>query len=694
MMQKRLRLEDDVTAIRGIGEVRARQLQQLGIRTVEDMVFFFPRRYEDRRQIVSIKDLVPGGPPQAFRACVVSLEQRVARRNRNMHITRVCVSDGESVAWCLWFNRRSLKNFLQPGMELALYGSLERNHPSPELLNPEFEILEDNDPRSVGRIVPVYASTAGLNEKWLRRVIETVLKIVSPQIPEILPLQIMEKFHFIDAASAVKQMHMPTDEDTFHAARRRLVFEEFFLLQMGLALRHRLGKLEKEAPPLRGAPVLVNQFRANLPFELTDDQKRVIEEISADLRRPVPMNRLLQGDVGSGKTVVALMALLQAIDSGVQAAMMAPTAVLARQHALTLRHWLTPLGVDVGLLTGGVSSTERRRVYDGLASGDLRLVVGTHALIQSSVQFKHLGLIIIDEQHRFGVLQRRALNNKAGNEAPHTLVMTATPIPRTLALSVYGDLAVSSIHQLPAHRQPIRSVWISDNRLPKMLKFLDKEMAVGRQVYWVCPLIEESENFDAAPLEARFEKLSKVFAGRRLAMLHGRMSDKEKNAVMTEFAAGRIDLLASTTVIEVGIDVPNASVMVVENAERFGLSQLHQLRGRVGRGPYKSWCILYADPKNPEAEHRLDQFCSLSDGFAVAEADMRLRGPGEFCGVRQHGLTDFRVADLLRDGPVMETARTEAFELMEQDDVEAKYPMLMAAVLKRYGQMLDIIRTA
>ncbi len=692
MIRGVLRLEDNVTLIRGVGEAKSQMLQRLGITTVEDLVYFFPRRYEDRRQIVEIKDLVPGGPHQAFRARVVSVEQRVARSNRNMHIIRVCLSDGKNLLWALWFNRWGLRNLFQPGMELALYGSLEQKGVAPEMLNPEFEILDGSDPKSVGHIVPVYSMTSGLSEKWLRLIIESTIDAVVKQIPDILPPKIAEKYHFIAPAAAVREMHRPTDEETFRAARRRLVYEEFFMLQAGLALRHSSLAMGEKAVPLSGKPVLGAKFLKSLSFELTDDQKKVIDEISRDLRREVPMNRLLQGDVGSGKTVVAVSAILQALDSGVQAAMMAPTAVLAQQHAITLSRWLAPLGVETALLTGGIVQAERKKVYDGLADGTLRVVVGTHALIQEAVKFKKLGLAIVDEQHRFGVLQRKALNNKAIDGAPHTLVMTATPIPRTLALSVYGDLSVSTIHQMPAHRQPVKTVRIGSNRLPGMLKFLDSEMEAGRQAYWVCPLIEESSNFDAAPLESRFEKLQQIFPNRRLAMLHGRMSDKEKVAVMNDFSAGKINLLASTTVIEVGVDVPNASVIVMENAERFGLSQLHQLRGRVGRGVHKSWCILYSDPKNIEAEQRLDQFCALNDGFAIAEADMKMRGPGEFCGVRQHGLTDFHVADLIRDGAVMESARRDAFAFMGQGDPEKNCPQLMRAVLRRYGQMFDLVR--
>ncbi len=693
MTKQTLCLADPVTAVRGVGEAKALLLQRLGIGTVEDLVYFFPRRYEDRRQVVGIGSLVPGGPPQAFRARVVSVEHRMSARRRGVNILRVCLSDGKNVAWALWFNRWNLKNLFRTGMELALYGSLEPRRPVPELLNPEFEILDGADPRSVGRIVPVYSTTAGLNEKWLRRVIETVLDSLPERFPEVLPPDVSRRLGFLPPAEAVRQMHRPSDEESFRAARRRLVFEEFFLLQTGLALRRADAGSRCRAVPLDGKARLREKFLARLPFVLTPDQKKVIGEISADLKSASPMNRLLQGDVGSGKTVVAVAALLQAIDSGMQAALMAPTAVLAQQHAVNLRAWLEPLGVRVALLTGGMPAAERRAAREGLADGSVDLAVGTHALIQETVSFRSLGLVVIDEQHRFGVLQRRALNGKAGGTAPHTLVMTATPIPRTLALSVYGDLAVSTIRTMPALRKPVTSVWIGDNRLPGMLRFLETEMAAGRQAYWVCPLIEESENFDAAPLEFRFGKLRAQFPARRVAMLHGRMGEKEKTAVMADFAAGRIDLLASTTVIEVGVDVPNASVIVIESAERFGLSQLHQLRGRVGRGEHKSWCVLYADPKSPEAEHRLDRFCALSDGFAVAEADLRLRGPGEFCGVRQHGVTDFRVADLIRDGAVMEDARREAFAAVERG-ARNDSPALMKAVLARYGAVLDIARTA
>lgn len=688
-----LRLDDDTKAIRGVGEVKSKLLERLGIKTVENLIYYLPRRYEDRRQIVKISDLIPGGAPQAFCASVVSVEQRIARKNKNMHITRACLSDGSSVIWALWFNHYSLPKILHTGTELALYGSLQPGRTSHEIISPEFEILNGSEPHIIGCIVPIYPTTAGLNEKWLRRIIMKTLDVVAPIIPEYLPEHIIRERGLISAADALRQVHQPTGERAYLSARKRLVYEEFFLLQTGLALRRRSNVTGKLAVPLNGKPTLTDKFIQNLPYTLTDDQKRAIAEITGDITKTVPMNRLLQGDVGSGKTVVAITAMLRAIDSGMQAALMAPTAVLAQQLANVLRKWLSPLGIEVSLLTGGLPAAEKKKIQGMISTGEIQLVVGTHALIQESVNFPRLGIIVIDEQHRFGVLQRKALISKNTETVPHALTMTATPIPRTLALSIYGDLTISTIRHLPKGRQPIRSVWIGDNRLPGMLKFLETEMASGRQVYWVCPLIEESENFDAAPLEQRYEKLKAVFPKRKVAMLHGRMSEKDKNSIMSDFASGAIDLLASTTVIEVGIDNSNATVIVIENAERFGMSQLHQLRGRVGRGKYKSWCVLYANPKAPEAIQRLDRFCKLTDGFAIAEADMKMRGPGEFCGTRQHGLTDFRIADLTRDGLEMEQARSDAFELVSNSGEDIP-PQLIKAVRQRYGQLLEIAQTA
>lgn len=685
-------LTDSVRFLKGVGEVRAALLARLGILTVEDLVYFFPRRYEDRREVLPLKNLHISTSPVAVRVRVVSVERRITK-HKQIELLRACVTDGESLAYAVWFQRRGLMSLLKPGVELALYGRVIFHGKVPEIENPELEILDDDQGHSVGCIVPIYPTTAGLQPKWLRRLISDTLNNVKDQIVENLPVQLLEKYEFPSASEAVIQMHNPTDASSWRSSRRRLAFEEFYTLQLGLSVRRRFSLANRKALPLTGEPELLKRFLQILPFQLTEDQKQVAREISNDLKCPFPMNRLLQGDVGSGKTVVALLAILQAIDSGCQAALMAPTAVLAQQHRITLETWLKPLGLEVALLLGGQPASERKKTCEGLISGNLKLVIGTHALLQETVNFNNLGLVVIDEQHRFGVLQRLALSNKGNTWTPHTLVMTATPIPRTLALSIYGDLAVSTIRHLPMGRRPIRTVWIRSNRKPGMMAFLEKEMGEGRQVYWVCPIIEESENIDASPLESCFETLQAAYPGRRVAMLHGRLPQAEKERIMHDFAAGYINLLAATTIIEVGVDVPNATVMVIENADRFGLSQLHQLRGRVGRGEHQSWCVLLADSHGDESVQRLEALCQSSDGFQIAETDMKLRGPGEFCGVKQHGLTDFRVADILHDGDLMELARTEAIETTKNVDPFATNPNLMKTVLERYGKLLDIVRT-
>ncbi len=685
-----LTLDSPVRYLKGVGQVRSQLLARLGIATVSDLIYFFPRRYEDRRQVLALKDLIPGGPPAAVRARVVSLERRRTSK-RQLEIQRACITDGVTLAYALWFNRRGLESLLKPGVELALYGRAEARGSLVELVNPELEVLNGQESHSLGRVVPIYSVTAGIPEKWLRLLIDQVLDQVLDQVDEILPEALRQQLQLPLVSWALEQMHRPSDDGHWKLARRRLAFEELFALQTGLALRRLRGD-RQSALPLDGVPALQRRFLQSLTFALTEDQRRVCREIDRDLASSSPMNRLLQGDVGSGKTVVALMAMLRALDSGAQAALMAPTAVLAQQHAFTLKRWLEPLGIDVGLLLGGTKAADRQELLAALAAGSLKILVGTHALLQEGVEFQDLGLVVVDEQHRFGVLQRKALAGKGGARSPHRLVMTATPIPRTLALSIYGDLAISTIRQMPQGRRPVRTYWIRENRLPGLMDFLESEMVQGRQVYWVCPVIEESETLEVTSLEQRFEALKGAYPHRRIASLHGRMAQAEKETVMADFSAGRIDLLAATTVIEVGVDVPNASVMVVEGAERFGLSQLHQLRGRVGRGAHQSWCVLVASPKARESLQRLEALCQSSDGFQIAETDMRLRGPGEFCGVRQHGLTDFRVANLIQDGDLMEQAQAWAKRILE-DQPFRNHPALMKCVLERYGELLDIAHT-
>lgn len=693
-------LDQDIMYLPGVGPHRKEILgKELNIQSWRDLIEYFPYKYVDRSRIYTIREMTGDMPFVQLKGKILRFEEFELGPRKKRIVAHF--SDGTGIVDIVWFNGgKYIYDHYKTGVDYILFGRPTIYAGRYQFAHPDIQPADGLELSSMG-MQPYYITTERMKKSGLMsHNVEKITKNLVERIPqgsiaETLPPFITSRLHLMGREEALRKIHYPKDVRDVQNAQARLKFEELFYVQLNI-LRYASDHRRKyRGCVMRHVGQLFNGFYFNhLPFPLTNAQKRVMHEIRADLVSGLQMNRLLQGDVGSGKTLVALMAMLLAIDNGYQACLMAPTEILAEQHLQTLRGFLGNLPVRVELLTGIVKGKRRKEVLDALLSGQVNILVGTHAVLEDNVQFHRLGMAVIDEQHRFGVLQRKALNSKAGAEAPHTLVMTATPIPRTLALSVYGDLAVSTIRQLPGGRQPVKSVWIGDNRLPKMLRFLESEMAAGRQIYWVCPLIEESENFDAAPLESRFEKLRREFPNRRLAMLHGRMSEKEKNAVMTEFSAGRIDLLASTTVIEVGVDVPNATVMVVENAERFGLSQLHQLRGRVGRGSAKSWCILYADPKNPEAEHRLDQFCALSDGFAIAEADMQLRGPGEFCGVRQHGLTDFRVADLIRDGAVMEVARQEAFALIARGDPYENFPLLMQAVLSRYGRMLDIARTA
>jgi ATP-dependent DNA helicase RecG len=562
-----------------------------------------------------------------------------------------------------------------------------------QFVAPEFEILgEDEVPVQIGGIAAVYSLTAGLSDRWLRKIIRRLLDQVLPELEDHMPESLLRDLDLEPLGPSIREMHCPVSPESWKRARRRLAFDEFFMLQIGLAIRRRsVGEL-RGAPRLPLGGPLRRKIEDSLPFELTEDQSRVLAEIGTDMSSEVTMNRLLQGDVGSGKTAVATLAMMQAVDGGTQAALMVPTSILAQQHAIRLKSFLEPHGVRVGLLTGGLSAKERRVLLKEIAEGSVDLIIGTHAVIQEDVVFHRLGLIVIDEQHRFGVLQRGALGGKG--EMPHVLVMTATPIPRTLALSVYGDLSVSVIKTMPKGRIPVKTRWIGEHKVDDLYGFLDSEMDRGRRVFWVCPLIEESEHLNARPLEERFDFLVRRFGSKRVSMLHGRMSMEERRSVMEEFASGESPLLASTTVIEVGVDVPEATVMVIEGAERFGLSQLHQLRGRVGRSDEQSWCFLLGKPGTHDGNRRLEAICSSSDGFEVAEADMAIRGPGEICGTRQHGLTDFKVADLIRDEDLLTLARRIAIDMVGRDPALDSIPAVREMVFRMYREKLELAGTA
>ncbi len=684
-------LQAPLQYLKGVGPKRARLLARLGLETVEDALYCFPRRYEDRSRLVPFGRLREG-EVQGSAGTVVGVSP--PPRGGGKGPLQVLFRDGSGFLTAVWFNQPYLAQTFRRGQRVILYGKVTyyRNGPL-QMQHPDFEIVEDGDEESLhmGRLVPIYPLTEGLTQRPIRSLLHRVVEEHADRVTDPLPPEVLGRRGLVPLAPALRAVHFPDTPEAAEAARRRLAFEDFLLLQLGLAIRRRR---EEVRPGIALDPPgeLVARLRRDLPFALTGAQERVWEEIRRDLARPAPMNRLLQGDVGSGKTVVAVFALLTAIEAGYQAALMAPTEILAEQHVLTLRGLLEPLEVPVALLTSGLKGAERQAALAEVRSGRAAVVVGTHALIQEGVEFARLGLAVVDEQHRFGVLQRGAL--RAKGQAPDVLVMTATPIPRTLALTLYGDLDLSVLDELPPGRQPIRTEWRSESRRARIYEFLRGELAKGRQVYVVCPLVEESEASDLKAATEMAERLQReVFPDSRVGLLHGRMRFEEKEAVMRAFKAGAVHVLVTTTVIEVGIDVPNASVMLVEHAERFGLAQLHQLRGRVGRGPARSYCILLTSgPLTEEAERRLRAMTETQDGFRIAEVDLEIRGPGEFFGTRQSGIPEFRMADLLRDGPILEEARQEAFALAKRDPHLARpeHRGLREALLARWAKRLDL----
>lgn len=682
-------LSSPVRYVRGVGEARERAFARLGVKTVEDLLFFFPRRYEDRRNITRLSGLVPDTTASVI-ATVVVFEKRPTSR-RGLEVATVLLSDGQDVIRAVWFNMPRLGDVLTPGTRVALYGKVERRG-GLQLTNPEFEVLDEDDPQSVGRIVSIYPATAGLSPRWVRRIVLTALEHYLSEVRDFVPETIKHRHNMGDLALAMMELHRPQGRASWLAARNRLAFDEFFLLQTGLLLRKKRHFLRNQVSGILSPGEKYHAFLNSLPFRLTEAQSRSIREIASDLASGVPMNRLLQGDVGSGKTAVAMAALLIAVDGGAQAAFMVPTEILAQQHFFRLRGLLAPLGVPIGLLTGSLSGKERKGVLAAIACGEIRIVVGTHAVFGEKVVFGRLELVIVDEQHRFGVLQKNALRAKA--RSPHVLVMTATPIPRTLTLSIYGDLDVSILDELPPGRKPVKTIHLRPALVKRLLGFIRDTVREGRQVYWVCPLIDESEKMDLSNAISRFEALNTELPDLCVALIHGQLPADEKEAVMTAFSAGKVDLLVATSVIEVGVDVPNATVMVIEDATRFGVAQLHQLRGRVGRGDGESHCILLAGNSTPEGTARIDAMLATSDGFKIAEMDLRQRGPGEVCGVRQHGVTDFRVADLVRDRKLLEVARRDAAELLEKDPKLEHEPQLARALMTRLGAALELAETA
>ncbi len=673
-------LTSPLTALRGIGPQKAKVFEKLEIRTLGDLLRFYPRAYDDRRETKKISELIPG--ESACVAAMIASPPTLAHIRKGMDLIKVRAVDETGVLDLTFFNQSWLKNSLQVGQTYLFYGRAEGSLLRKSMASPIVE--REGLGERTGRIVPIYPLTAGLSQLFLSRTVRQALDECGDAVPELLPAAIRRENALCSAAYAVENIHFPEGDEALGLARRRLAFEELFLFALGLAgLRSRRSAVT--VPPM--AAVDMAPFYAALPFSLTGAQRRSIDEALGDMRSGLPMNRLCQGDVGSGKTMVAAACVYFAARNGRQAALMAPTEILARQHYETLSPLLEPLGLRCALLTGSTGVKARRETNAALAAGDIDLAIGTHALLTGTVTFRDLGLVVTDEQHRFGVAQRAALAEKGLH--PHTLVMSATPIPRTLALILYGDLDVSLIDELPPGRQPIETFAVPGSYRPRIYAFLRKHIAQGRQAYIVCPMVESGEEGgeDAKAVKDYASQLQKeVFPDLRVAFVHGKMKPKEKEAVMAAFAAGETDLLVSTTVIEVGVDVPNAAVMVVENAERFGLSQLHQLRGRVGRGKHQSYCILISDNQNEETRQRLKILTKTNDGFRLAEEDLRLRGPGDFFGVRQHGLPGLRVADLGCDAQLLQSAQKSAETLLAGDPELAHSPALRDRVAELFAR--------
>ena len=674
-----------VSLLKGIGEQRERKLQKLGIITMEDLLTHYPREYKDRSEILKIADL-PMDEPSTFLAQVK--EEGQNSRHGRLVYTRMKVYDETGSVGILWYNQPYMKNSLKIGEWYLFSGKLQKKYGRKEILSPEVERIGENF--AGGRIIPVYPASEGISQKMLRNLMEDALSQMSGGMREELPLWLRKEYKLAERNFAIENIHFPKTEQGFYDARRRLVFEELFILQTALFQLKNTLEDSGEGIVLKKKKAL-QEGEEMLPFALTGAQKRVLQEIEKDMTSGKIMNRLVQGDVGSGKTAVAIITAYWAIQNGYQAAIMAPTEVLANQHFASFQKIFEPAGIKVVLLTGSLKAKEKREALAQVKNGEAQMIVGTHAVIQKGVEYHKLGLAITDEQHRFGVRQRSTLAEKG--EAVHTLVMTATPIPRTLALILYGDLDISIIDELPPGRQKINTSAVDSRYYQRIYAFIQKHVKEGRQAYVICPMIEENEKLEVQNVLDYTEELIQELPECRVACVHGKMKAKEKQEIMDRFAAREIDVLVSTTVIEVGINVPNATIMLIENAERFGLAQLHQLRGRVGRGSEKSYCILVSDAKTKIAKERMKTMTESEDGFVISEKDLKLRGPGEFFGIRQHGLPELKIADLYKDMTILKEAQSAAAELLRKDRfLEAEEHFLLKEHISGYleGKTLEM----
>lgn len=656
-------MDQPLKYVKGVGENRARLFAKLGLFTLGDLLHYFPRDYEDRSVYKPISEAADGESITVRVRFVSDIAE--SRPRRNLSLLKAQVTDGVSLMNVTWFNQSYIKQSIDTSREYVFFGTVKRLGARVEIHNPVFEELEHSG-NLTGRIVPVYSLTRGITQNMLRKILRNALDAVSDKLVDILPSGFRSQYRLAETAFAFEQIHFPTSMENMEMARRRLVFEELLLLQLGL---FSIKGSNNNQNGIRFSPVDMEPFLKALPFRLTSAQERVLAEIKADMESDKRMNRLIQGDVGSGKTIMAVLAIYIAASSGYQSAFMAPTEILAEQHYRSIAPLLEKFGIKVGLLTGGMKKKEKETIKKEAGEGRLDVLIGTHAILEDSTVFSRLGLVITDEQHRFGVRQRARLSQKGEN--PDLLVMTATPIPRTLSLVLYGDLDVSIIDTLPPDRKPIKTYVVDESMRDRVYQFIRKNIAEGRQAYIVCPLVEESEELEVESATGLVEKIREdALKGLRVGLIHGKMKSADKDEVMRKFSKGELDVLVSTTVIEVGVNVPNANIMVIENAERFGLAQLHQLRGRVGRGPYQSYCILFNQGKSHISRQRMEILAKSNDGFVISEKDLELRGPGDIFGVRQHGLPEFRIANLYRDMEVLKDVQKAAQYIMAEELLE------------------------
>ncbi|RCX17238.1 ATP-dependent DNA helicase RecG [Anaerobacterium chartisolvens] len=680
-------LKKSIKNIKGVGESRARLFSKLNVYTIEDAITHYPREYEDRARLKKIAELEDGETCSVKGIIMSRVSESHVRRGLSLY--KAVIKDETGTITGVWYNQSYIKRVFETGSEYVFFGTVRKNYRSLEIHNPVYDKTGCDDMKNTCRIVPVYPSTSALAQNTIRTVVDNALKLVEGRLEDIIPNALRERYKLSEINYSIKNIHFPATEQDFKNARYRLVFEELLLLQIGLlSIKSSFEAHKKGIEFCKEAGI--QRFIDGLPFRLTDAQQRVLCEVEKDMESCFVMNRLIQGDVGSGKTIIAVLALLKAVNSGYQGAFMVPTEILAEQHFDSLKSFFEMSGVRVDILTGSRTKKQKSKILENIKEGNTDILIGTHALIEENVEFQKLGLVITDEQHRFGVRQRAILSRKGSS--PDVLVMTATPIPRTLALILYGDLDISVIDQLPPERKPIKTYCVDNGMRGRINEFIRKKVMEGRQVYIVCPLVEDSDTVNAESASGLAERIAKKdFNDLSVGLIHGRMRSKEKEDVMRRFVQGEISILVSTTVIEVGVNVPNATVMVVENAEMFGLAQLHQLRGRVGRGACQSYCVLYNNGKSQVADERMKIMASSNDGFLISEKDLELRGPGEFFGTRQHGIPDLKIANLYRDMDILRLAQQAAFALLKEDRLLSSHQNagLKQKVMERFRDKAD-----